>query len=113
MAACKCSFVIVFLLAGPLGLAAQTKPTSGAPGAHVIWRVGDTISIEIPKSVKEKSPAPDIAKQFPDTLRLLLVGDSAVSLNLPVKLYYPKARVDLYKMLLHFRSLLQDTAEQR
>ena len=41
------------------------------------------------------------------------IGDSAVSLNLPVKVYYPKARVDLYKMLLHFRSLLQNTVENR
>ena len=106
----RCSFVIVLLLAGPLGLAAQTTPTSGAPRA--IWRVGDTISVEIPKGMKEKSPAPDIAKQFPDTMRLLLVGDSAVSLNLPVKLYYSKARVDLYKMLLDLRALV-DTAAKR
>ena len=110
----RASFVIVFLLAGPVGLAAQRTPTNAAPRAHVIWRVGDTISMEIPKSVKENGSVPlDIAKQFPDTVRLLLVGDSAVSLNLPVKLYYPKARVDLFKMLLNLRSLMSDTTERR
>jgi hypothetical protein len=96
---------------GTSTLGAQTKTAASRP--RMIWQTGDTIFTVVTKEMKARSPfGPEVANLLPDTIKVLLVGDSGVSLNTPVKTYYSKTRTEFLKTLVQLRSLVRDTTEK-
>ena len=101
-AACRLFPVVTAAMFAAAPLVAQTTPTP--TGTKVIerpiWRSGDTIFMAFPKNFRAESPFGwEVASQMPDTLRLLLVGDSAVTLNMPFPVHYSRIRAARLKFL--------------
>jgi hypothetical protein len=108
-----CAFIAVAVFTTPLR--GQSRPvTEPRVTERQLWRSSDTIYMVFTKRLKEESPfGPQVANQLPDTLRLLLVGDSAVTLNMPMKIYYGRAHTETLKLVAFLRSLVPDTTSKR
>lgn len=114
-AAFKLATILIAAIISASQLSGQAKPfTDTKASERLIWRGRDTIYMVFPKRVKDESPfGSQVANQLPDTLRLLLLGDSAVTLNMPTNIYYTKEHTEALKRMAYLRSLVPDSLTKR